>query len=137
MNENLFQNRFLNMINYGDLSVTRISTGGTTNSVRAVLMGGQNASGNASNTIDFGINEILFHGKYAENQGEERYLMDFRHVISSIVLKKQFSDYIVLKGQLNHFLRTHDSEVINSNEISNDQDKENNVSFAMTVEFLL
>ena len=25
--------------------------------------------------IDFGINEILFHGKYAENQGGERYLM--------------------------------------------------------------
>jgi len=53
------------------------------------------------------------------------------------VVKKQFSDYIALTGQFNHFLRTHDSEVINSNETSNDQDKENNVSFAITVEFLL
>ena len=87
--------------------------------------------------IDFGINEILFHGKYAETQGEERYLMDFRHVISSMVVKKQFSDYIVLTGQFNHFLRTHDSEVINSDETSNAHDKENNVSFAITVEFLL
>ncbi len=87
--------------------------------------------------IDFSINEILFHGKYAETQGEERYLMEFRHVISSMVVKKQFSDYIALTGQFNHFLRTHDSEVINSNETSNDQDKENNVSFAITVEFLL
>ena len=87
--------------------------------------------------IDFGINEILFHGKYAETQGGERYLMEFRHVISSMVVKKQFSDYIALTGQFNHFLRTHDSEVINSNETSNNQDKENNVSFAITVEFLL
>ena len=87
--------------------------------------------------IDFGINEILFHGKYAETQGEERYLMEFRHVISSMVVKKQFSDYIALTGQLNHFLRTHDYEVINLNETSNNQDKENNVSFAITVEFLL
>ena len=55
--------------------------------------------------IDFGINEILFHGKYAETQGGERYLMEFRHVISSMVVKKQFSDYIALTGQLNHFLR--------------------------------
>jgi hypothetical protein len=44
-----------NMINFGDLSVTRINAGGTSNSVRAVLMGGQNASGNATNPIDFGI----------------------------------------------------------------------------------
>ena len=41
--------------------------------------------------IDLGINGILFHGKYAEAQGEERYLMEFRHVISSMVVKKQFS----------------------------------------------
>ncbi len=87
--------------------------------------------------IDFGINEILFHGKYAENQGGERYLMEFRHVISSMVVKKQFSDYIALTGQLNHFLRTHDYEVINLNETSNNQDKENNVSFSLTIEFLL
>ena len=87
--------------------------------------------------IDFGINEILFHGKYAEAQGEERYLMEFRHVISSMVVKKQFSDYIALTGQFNHFLRTHDSEVISPNETTNNQDKENNVSFAVTVEFLL
>ncbi|RZO46781.1 MAG: hypothetical protein EVA81_03110 [Proteobacteria bacterium] len=87
--------------------------------------------------IDFGINEILFHGKYAETQGGERYLMEFRHVISSMVVKKQFSDYIALTGQLNHFLRTHDYEVINLNETSNNQDKENNVSFSLTIEFLL
>ena len=87
--------------------------------------------------IDFGINEILFHGKYAETQGGERYLMEFRHVISSLVVKKQFSDYIALTGQLNHFLRTHDYEVINLNETSNNQDKENNVSFSLTIEFLL
>ena len=87
--------------------------------------------------IDFGINEILFHGKYAESQGEERYLMEFRHVISSMVVKKQFSDYIALTGQFNHFLRTHDFEVISPNETTNNQDKENNVSFAVTVEFLL
>ena len=87
--------------------------------------------------IDFGINEILFHGKYAETQGRERYLMEFRHVISSLVVKKQFSDYIALTGQLNHFLRTHDYEVINLNETSNNQDKENNVSFSLTIEFLL
>ena len=87
--------------------------------------------------IDFTINEILFQGKYAEAQGEERYLMEFRHVISSMVVKKQFSDYIALTGQFNHFLRTHDSEVISPNETTNNQDKENNVSFAVTVEFLL
>ncbi len=87
--------------------------------------------------IDFGINEILFHGKYAEAQGEDRYLMEFRHVISSMVVKKQFSDYIALTGQFNHFLRTHDSEVISPNETTNNQDKENNVSFSVTVEFLL
>ncbi|MGY8788167.1 MAG: hypothetical protein ACKVH5_07730 [Fidelibacterota bacterium] len=87
--------------------------------------------------IDFGINEILFRGKYAEGQGEERYLMDFRHVISSMVVKKQFSDYIALTGQFNHFLRNHDSKVINANETTNKQDKENNVSFAITIEFLL
>ena len=87
--------------------------------------------------IDFDINEILFNGKYAESQGEERYLMKFRHVISSMVVKKQFSDYIALKGQFNHFLRTHDFEVISPNETTNNQDKENNVSFAVTVEFLL
>jgi len=87
--------------------------------------------------IDFGINEILFHGKYAEAQGEERYLMEFRHMISSMVVKKQFSDYIALTGQFNHFLRTHDSEVISPNETTNNQDKENNVSFSVTVEFLL
>lgn len=87
--------------------------------------------------IDFGINEILFHGKYAEAQGEDRYLMEFRHVISSMVVKKQFSDYIALTGQFNHFLRIHDSEVISRNETNNNQDKENNVSFSVTVEFLL
>ena len=87
--------------------------------------------------IDFGINEILFHGKYSETQGGERYLMEFRHVISSLVVKKQFSDYIALTGQLNHFLRTHDYEVINLNETSNNQDKEKNVSFSLTIEFLL
>ena len=87
--------------------------------------------------IDFGINEILFHGKYAEAQGEGRYLMEFRHVISSMVVKKQFSDYIALTGQFNHFLRIHVSEVISRNETNNNQDKENNVSFSVTVEFLL
>jgi len=54
-----------------------------------------------------------------------------------MVVKKQFSDYIALTGQLNHFLRTHDYEVINLNETSNNQDKENNVSFSLTIEFLL
>ena len=54
-----------------------------------------------------------------------------------MVLKKQFSDYIALTGQFNHFLRSHDFEVISPNETTNNQDKENNVSFAVTVEFLL
>ena len=89
------------------------------------------------NGVNLGINEILFHGKYAEAQGGERYLIEFRHIISSIVVKKQFSDYIALTGQFNHFLRHHDSEVISPNETTNNQDKENNVSFSITVEFLL
>jgi len=53
------------------------------------------------------------------------------------VVKKQFSDYIALTGQFNHFLRNHDSKVINANETTYKQDKENNVSFAITIEFLL
>ena len=72
---------------------------------------------------------------HAEAQGEDRYLMEFRHVISSMVVKNKFSDYIALTGQFNHFLHIHDSEVISPNETTNNQDKENNVSFSVTLNF--
>ncbi len=86
-----------------------------------------------TNEINLGISEIIFQGDYAETFSGEDYALDFRHIVSSLSLKQDFSDYITLKSSLNYFIRNYNYESENETDDSN----ESKVSFAISIEFLL
>ncbi|MCP4754471.1 MAG: hypothetical protein GY866_26615 [Proteobacteria bacterium] len=83
--------------------------------------------------LNIGFSEIFFQGNYVEKFAGEDYALDFSHVISSLSVKQDFSDYITLKGNINYFIRNYRYELENETSDSN----ERKVSYAISIEFLL
>ncbi|MGK5093944.1 hypothetical protein WDW89_18265 [Deltaproteobacteria bacterium TL4] len=82
---------------------------------------------------NIGFSEVIFQGNYGEHYSGEAYSLDFMHLISSLSLKQDFSNYVTVKADINYFLRNYQIKLANKTSDAN----ENKVSFAIFIEFLL
>jgi hypothetical protein len=83
--------------------------------------------------IRVGISEVYFQGDYSERFSGQDYSLDFLHLKTLLSFKQSFSRYTAIKGELNYSSYMHDYKKGSEN---GDSD-EDNISFAISIEFFL
>lgn len=86
-----------------------------------------------SKEVSIGLGEVVSEGEYSERLSGEAYRLEFLHLTTSLSLKQRFSDYTMVRGEVNYFSRQHDYKAGNQ---KGDSDEEA-LSFAIYVEFFL
>jgi hypothetical protein len=81
--------------------------------------------------LQFG--HIFFKTNYKERYNHKEYTLDTTHNVSTLKIKQNFSVYISLVGEVNHFLRRNHYSVADE---KGDFD-ENELSYTISIEFLL
>jgi len=86
-----------------------------------------------TDTVKLGFSEFALMGKYSERYAGVNYDLDFLHLTSYLFVKQSFGNYIAVKGEVAYSANQHD---YTTGGISGESDQ-NNISFAISIEFML